>query len=295
MKSPLLSERATASASSSSHTSLLLHVVRFIHLLTTLLVLRNATSLLSLLSLLSSLPSPFSLVAKCKMQNAKCVFPSVRPNHNHAHAQTHTTQEVLEWLRHLPAPLLNMRLPAQAHAFALKPAHVLPPAAAAAGTTADEAGAKARAGFTDFSGSGSKSGGAGAGAGAGAEEAPAEAAWNIGLVLFTSEFEPSLLAMSLAQGYAGKIAVAEARGSNNVLAALFGLGAQPQYPQMVAVCAGNTADSAGAYLEPTSAAGKKLAGVEVRACVRVYIYLPIYLPISCASVQHMRMCMISEC
>ncbi len=60
-----------------------------------------------------------------------------------------------------------------------------------------------------------------------------------GLVEFTDKFDTSLLVKSLSNGLRGRYAVAEVRGSNNQLAKEFGLGAQPQYPIYLALCAEN--------------------------------------------------------
>ena len=53
------------------------------------------------------------------------------------------------------------------------------------------------------------------------------------------QFDTSLLVKSLSVGLQGKAAVAEVRGSNNQLAKEFGLGAQPQYPIILALCSEN--------------------------------------------------------
>jgi hypothetical protein len=61
----------------------------------------------------------------------------------------------------------------------------------------------------------------------------------VGLIEFTDQFDTSLLVKSLSVGLQGKAAVAEVRGSNNQLAKEFGLGAQPQYPIILALCSEN--------------------------------------------------------
>jgi len=61
----------------------------------------------------------------------------------------------------------------------------------------------------------------------------------VGLIELTDAFDTSLMVKTLAFGLRQKVAVAEVRGSNNALAKAFGLGAQPQYPIFLALCAEN--------------------------------------------------------
>ena len=127
-----------------------------------------------------------------------------------------TLQNLQSWVRQLPCPLLNLRLPSQAQTFVEAPSSTLRAPAAGAGDTV-------------------------------------AASWGVGLILLTADFEPSPLALSLAQGWVGRVAVAEARASNNALADLFGLGAQPEFPQLLAVCAGNSVSSGLLYTKGATA------------------------------------------
>ena len=59
------------------------------------------------------------------------------------------------------------------------------------------------------------------------------------LIELTDAFDTSLMVKTLAFSLNKKVAVAEVRASNNALAKEFGLGAQPQYPIILALCAEN--------------------------------------------------------
>ena len=59
-----------------------------------------------------------------------------------------------------------------------------------------------------------------------------------GVILFTAEFDPTLLMKAVAHHHKGRFAVAEARGSNDRLAKHFQLGRR-ELPVVIAVCGGN--------------------------------------------------------
>jgi len=66
-----------------------------------------------------------------------------------------------------------------------------------------------------------------------------QASYGVGFVLVTAKFETSLFIKTLAHAVSGKAAVAEIRGSNNLLAKELGLGNQPNLPVLLVVCAGS--------------------------------------------------------
>jgi len=66
-----------------------------------------------------------------------------------------------------------------------------------------------------------------------------QASYGIGVILLTSKFETSLFIKAIAHSLTSKAVVAEIRGSNNLLAKELGLGNQPAFPILVAVCGGS--------------------------------------------------------
>ena len=62
------------------------------------------------------------------------------------------------------------------------------------------------------------------------------------MIEFTDSFDTSLLSKSLAWTNKDKMLVGIVRASNNKLAREFGLGSQPQYPQLLAICGGEKVD-----------------------------------------------------
>jgi hypothetical protein len=66
--------------------------------------------------------------------------------------------------------------------------------------------------------------------------------WGIVIIEFTDSFETSLLSRSIAWSSKDKLLIGSARASNNQLAKEFGLGSQPEYPQIVVMCGGKKVD-----------------------------------------------------
>ena len=67
--------------------------------------------------------------------------------------------------------------------------------------------------------------------------------WGVAVIEFTDSYDTSLLSRSIAWANKDKLSVGIVRASNNQLASEFGLGSQPLYPQIVAMCAGENVDN----------------------------------------------------
>lgn len=70
-----------------------------------------------------------------------------------------------------------------------------------------------------------------------------EKKWGVAIIEFTDSFDTSPMSRSIAWASKDKVTVGIVRASNNQLASDFGLGSQPQYPQIVAICGGDKVDT----------------------------------------------------